>query len=471
MKHGNVRTRFAPAPSGTIHLGNIRAALINIIFAKKHNGKVILRVEDTDKELSSELLIEKLLQDLDWLHLQFDEGVSIGGQYGPYRQSERTEIYQKALNQLVSSNKVYRCFCSKERLEELRQEQVKAKIAPKYDRKCFNYGSDKVKSKIAFGTSFVWRYAINLDEIVVVKDLLRGDIKFEMKHFGDFVLSRSDGSFNFLLANLVDDIDMKISHVIRGEDHLTNSALQTSMYNFFQKPTPQYLHLPIMLDAQGNKLSKSKQNFNLEDLKTNGILPEAICSYLGILGSSLEEDAYSLDELVVRLHPENLSAQPVRYCDDKIAQINQKWLNKLSANSLLKRFENFTGHTISEEKSDLFATGLKVLAKEAMTLKELAGKAEFILDVPQSRESSASLDAIKQDKDLCMQVVEKIRNIVEFLPSIIDQFSTELKISKKDLFQLLRTSCTGKLTGIGMVELFSILPPTEIAKRVETFLN
>ena len=271
----SVRVRFAPSPTGIMHLGNVRAALINYLFAQKNQGTFVLRIEDTDQERNENIFTQRILDDLAWLGLTYTEGPSKSGPYEPYFQSERGLIYQDFLKILEAKNLVYRCFCTIEDIEKKRQRQIALKQPPRYDRTCLRLSPELVTIKVAQSTPFIWRFQLP-DSSIAVHDLARGVIDFDLKNISDFALTRTNGTFTFMFANFVDDLTMKISHVIRGEDHLTNTAGQAALYAALEVDTPIFWHLPIIVNSEGKKLSKRDFGFSLEDLRNAGFLPEAI---------------------------------------------------------------------------------------------------------------------------------------------------------------------------------------------------
>src|SRR3972149_8803029 len=214
-----VRVRFAPSPTGLMHLGNIRSALLNFLFARQKNGIFILRIEDTDSQRNFDPGGKQIFSDLKWLNIDYDEGPEKDGSYGPYFQSQRTNIYQEKLEELHKKNYVYRCFCTVEELEKKRKRQIALKQPPRYDRTCLALSEKEINENIGSKKSYIWRMKINQSENISVDDMARGIIKFDLQNFSDFALTRTDGSFTFIFANCIDDILMRITHVFRGEDH------------------------------------------------------------------------------------------------------------------------------------------------------------------------------------------------------------------------------------------------------------
>ena len=338
-----VRVRFAPSPTGMMHLGNVRAALLNYLFAKQKNGTFLVRIEDTDQERNYDPKAVKIVDDLLWLGLDYDEGPIKGGHYEPYFQSERTAIYQEKLTILEHRSLVYRCFCSVETLEKKRQRQIALKQPPRYDRTCLLLTREEIQKNLENKVPFIWRFKLDQSKIIQIHDLARGTITFDMKNFSDFAVTRTDGSFTFMFANLVDDMVMVISHVIRGEDHLTNTAGQAALYQAFGIELPIFWHLPIIANAHGQKLSKRDFGFSLNDLRHAGYLPEAICNYLAMIGGgSFAKEIMTLDELAQAMNFENLHATGfIRYDVEKLRWLNHKWIQQVPINDLVYRSMQF----------------------------------------------------------------------------------------------------------------------------------
>lgn len=467
-----VRTRFAPAPSGTIHLGNIRAALINLIFAKQHQGKFVLRIEDTDKEKVTEKHINNLLKDLNWLGIFYDEGPEKPGDYAPYFQSKRQEHYYKGLKKIISLNRAYKCFCSKERLEKMREEQVAAKIAPHYDRLCYNLSQSTIEEKLTQQTPFVWRYLINHDEKIELNDLVRGKIFFDMKNFSDFIICRQDHSFNFIFANFIDDVDMQTSHIIRGEDHLSNGALQASLYQLFKLKTPSFIHLPLILDENGQKLSKSDKNFDLHSLKEDGFLPEAICNYLACIGSNLDNKPLNLTEMISSYDFSSLSSQSVRYEMKKIRSLNKKWIEQLSAEELLKKMEEQLTFTKLIGDQNLLYKAIDLGKKSAETLKEVYLNIKSLLTEPKNLtdEIKAELqEKVSPEMKIVLKNIIKQNSLLSF--ELLESIAKEHNLSKQSLFIFIRVACTGLTHGFSIRELLEFFSNNQILKYCEKLLE
>ena len=278
-----VRVRFAPSPTGDLHLGNVRTALYNWLYARHTGGVFILRVEDTDKVRSTDEACENLLDIMDWLGLRWDEGPRVGGPYAPYKQSERTVLYEEYLQKLKDSGKVYPCYCTEEELELERKRQLGRGHMPKYGGKCKKLTLEEIKALDDKGTPSVLRFIVPPGEILV-QDEVRGEVRFPDDQIGDFVLTRSDNSPTYNFTVVVDDALMEVTHVIRGEDHLSNTPKQVLLYQALGFKPPKFAHLSIIKGPDGQKLSKRHGETSVESYKAKGYLPEAFLNYLALLG-------------------------------------------------------------------------------------------------------------------------------------------------------------------------------------------
>jgi glutamyl-tRNA synthetase len=294
-----VRTRFAPSPTGFLHIGGVRTALFSYLFAKSQKGKFILRIEDTDKERSKKEYEEDILESLKWLNIESDEGPDKGGEYGPYRQSEKIGVYSEYLKKLLDENKAYYCFCSEEDLEAQRQYQMSIGEAPHYDGKCSNLSKEEAKNRLEEKKPSVIRFRIEKKK-VKFHDLIRGEVEFDTSLFGDLVIAKDLNSPLYNFSVVIDDYEMKISHVIRGEEHLSNTPKQILLYEALGLPCPEYAHLPLILAPDRTKLSKRHGAASALEYKKLGYLPEAIINFMAFLGWNPggENEIYSMENLI-----------------------------------------------------------------------------------------------------------------------------------------------------------------------------
>ncbi|HBS48509.1 TPA: glutamate--tRNA ligase [Candidatus Dependentiae bacterium] len=470
-----VRVRFAPSPTGKMHLGSVRIALFNYLFAKQKNGSFILRIEDTDTERN---MNSGIIENLNFLNLTYDEGPIVGGSYGPYLQSERTHIYQEKLDELIQNQKIYRCFCTPEELETKKKIQQSKGEPPRYDRTCLHLSDDMIKQKLQEKKPFVWRLAINHDAITEINTLDRGIMKFELKNFTDFAITRSDGSFTFLFTNAVDDWLMKVSHVIRGDDHLSNTAMQAAIYEAFATSMPIFWHLPMICNEEGKILSKRDFGSSLDDLIKEGFLPQTILNYLAAIGTSLNPEVQSLDELVSNYNFEHIHASgAIKYNVEKLKWYNHKWINLLDENLLFSYAKPFINLQFPESNAlsdDKLLYLVNKVKNDAQTLKEIANFLSFYFEQPkvskEELENFLGQEKLKSVFEVIILSLSKTDKI-DFLIEQLKHHATEQNLKIKEIFGSVRYMLTGKFHGLGMHDLLNILEWDEIKNRIDAALK
>lgn len=334
-----VRVRYAPSPTGMQHIGGVRTALFNYLFAKSMGGKFILRLEDTDRTRYGEEYVKNLYETMSWLGIEWDEGGEKGGEYGPYVQSERFELYKKYAEELVQKGEAYYCFCDAERLERIRKIQTENKMAPGYDRNCRHLTAEEIKANLDAGKPHVIRLKVPLEGETKFHDHLLGDIIWKNEDISpDPVLLKSDGFPTYHLANIVDDHFMKISHVMRAQEWIPSTPLHVQMYRAFGWEHPEFCHLPMVNGADGKKLSKRHGSTSLNEFRARGYLPQAIVNYVAMLGCSYEEgkEFYSLPELAAAFKLEHLNKAPAVFDYKKLEYYNGAYIRLLSDEELYK---------------------------------------------------------------------------------------------------------------------------------------
>lgn len=334
-----VRVRYAPSPTGMQHIGGVRTALFNYLFAKSMGGKFILRLEDTDRTRYGEEYVKNLYDTMSWLGIEWDEGGEKGGEYGPYVQSERFELYKKYAEELVQKGEAYYCFCDAERLERIRKIQTENKMAPGYDRNCRHLTAEEIKANLDAGKPHVIRLKVPLEGETKFHDHLLGDIIWKNEDISpDPVLLKSDGFPTYHLANIVDDHFMKISHVMRAQEWIPSTPLHVQMYRAFGWEHPEFCHLPMVNGADGKKLSKRHGSTSLNEFRARGYLPQAIVNYVAMLGCSYEEgkEFYSLPELAAAFKLEHLNKAPAVFDYKKLEYYNGAYIRLLSDEELYK---------------------------------------------------------------------------------------------------------------------------------------
>src|SRR5687768_17313246 len=335
-----VRVRFAPSPTGHLHVGGARTAIFNWLFARHNQGDFLIRVEDTDQARSTSESETMVLDDLRWLGLHWDEGPDNGGPHAPYRQSERTDLYKSIGQQLLSTAHVYRCFCSEEDLEAKRKVAEAAGQPPHYDLTCFRLGQEAVDQRIREGSSFVTRFHVprrdegtTFDGDVTIHDLIRGEVTWKAESLGDFIVRRSDGMPTYNFSVVVDDHDMEITHVIRAEEHLTNTHRQVLIYRALGWDVPQFAHVSLILGSDRTKLSKRHGATSVSAFADEGYLPEAMLNYLTLLGWSSPEGAeiFTRDYAIEHFSLDRVNAAPAVFDQQKLEWLNGQYVHAMSA--------------------------------------------------------------------------------------------------------------------------------------------
>ncbi len=473
-----IRVRFAPSPTGIMHLGNVRTALLNYLFAQQKHGSFIIRIEDTDPDRNFDPQAQQILLDLAWLGLTYDEGAQKGGPYAPYYQSERTAIYQSQLDFLKDKNAVYRCFCTPEELERKRARSIALKIAPRYDRTCLKLTSEQIEINLKEGIPFIWRFKIPEDYVAAVHDLAHDVINFDMNHFSDFPVSRSDGTFTFIFANCVDDMLMNISYVLRGEDHLSNTASQIVLYETFGVKAPLFWHLPIICNVDGKKLSKRDFGFSLNDLKNNGFLPEAITNYLAIIGGgSFEHEIMSMQELIKAMPFDHIKpTSSVKYDVEKLKWVNHKWIQHYDPEQLAQRTLPYIQAAYPQIKNiehHQLINLLQVIKSELTTLNDAVAKLHFYFEEPILSKETI-LEHIPVDLQPTLQaIITKHLSTIENADQFLEQLKSDAKTAQipiKLLFTILRLLLTGSIHGPAIKDIITILGPQESKRRLEKFV-
>lgn len=473
----SIRVRFAPAPTGMMHLGNVRTALMNYLFAQQKDGTFIIRIEDTDSARNYDPEATNILADLAWLGIDFDEGPQKGGPHIPYFQSQRTIFYQKRLQELIARDQVYRCFCSSEELDKKRERQQALKLPPRYDRTCLSLEKEVRDKRSEMGEPSIWRLKLNHEDIVSFTDLARGTLTFEVKNFSDFPLTRQDGSVTFMFANFVDDMDMEITHIFRGEDHLSNTAGQACLYKAFNAPLPIFWHMPILCNIDGRKLSKRDFGFSLRDLKDAGFTPEAIDNYLAIIGGSFDPEIMNTQTIAKVFNFDNVhTTGQIKYDVEKLKWINKQWICLYEPEVLAERclpFIEAAYGTITIGKSELIAA-LQIVKTEMITLSDVVPLLKFLLSPIhvtaieiQACIEKEYLTAIKSVVESSMHALENAEKYAQ----IIKKAAQEKEIPLKQLFWFLRLSLMNNTKGPGIHELVAILGAPEARHRLEKTLN
>lgn len=478
-----IRVRFAPSPTGFPHVGNIRTALYDYLFAKKNNGKFILRIEDTDRKRFVEGAIESIEKALSWLDIEPNEGYGVGGDFGPYLQSERLDIYEKVAKELVNNNQAYICECTAERIENIRAKQKEAKGQIGYDRYCR-------EKKIPFSglddlinNNRVLRFKTPLNGQIKYKDIIRGDINFDISLSDDFILLKADGYPTYNFANVVDDYYMKISHVMRGDEFISTTPKHILIYNALSWEKPVFVHLPVILGPNKTKLSKRHGAVYIGDYKEQGILPEALVNFLALLGWSpkMNQEIMSKDEMINLFSLEGITKSPAVFNIEKLNWINSEYISNMSGKKLLKKSEKIYANSdldLTNVDKDYIIEVLELLRSRISNLCEIPEKTNYFFQIPKKYEEKGWMKRIKNvDKiDIYLkEIKERFKNISEFtkenIESELKETANNLGIKPSILIHALRISTSGFSTGPGIYDLLIQLGKERIVERVDKVLQ
>lgn len=369
-----IRLRLAPSPTGFLHIGNLRTALFGYLLAKSMDGQFILRIEDTDEKREVAGAAESLVKVLNWIGIGFDEGPHLGGAYGPYIQSERKEIYHKYIEELLTRDGAYHCFCSADDLTKMREEQQAEKLPPRYDRRCRNLSKEEVAKRIAAGETYIIRQKLPLDGEVIVHDELRGDISFQCADLEDHALIKSNGVPTYQFASVVDDHLMEISHVTRGDEWLPSFPKNILLYRAFGWEAPVFIHLPLILNKTGGKLSKRQGDVFVEQYRERGYLPEALINFCALLGwhPKHDKEILSLTELEQEFAINGMGASPAVFDEEKLDYYNAWYIRQKTDQELLDLTREYLPAGETEDYLLKVITTVKDRLKHLPEIKELA---------------------------------------------------------------------------------------------------
>ncbi len=488
-----VRVRFPPSPTGLLHVGGGRTALFNYLFAygeAKRLGKeggFTLRIEDTDRNRFVPGATEGIMEIMRWFGLTWDEGPDVGGPHAPYIQSERTDLYKKHAADLVANGKAYPCFCTAERLEQVRADKQARKEAPGYDRHCRNLPKSEVEAKLAAGETHVIRFAMPLDGETTVVDLLRGKMNFQHANLEDLVLLKSDGYATYHLANVVDDHDMEITHIMRGEEWISTAPLHVLLYAAFDWETPAFAHMPLILAPGGGKLSKRHGSTAMEQFRDEGYLPEALLNYLALLGWSLDgsTEIFSKDDLLEKFTLERVNPSPATFDYKKLLWFNQQYINHVI------ELDDLTGRVIPYLiKAELVADGpadashpqfefirsVTALLKDRLELlSEAPDLMSFFFKDELDAYDPALLVPKKTEPAVALQLITAAGSAIAEI-DVTDEAATEarlraladeLGVKAGNLFMPIRVAATGRTQSPGLFETLRVIGNNRLRERID----
>jgi glutamyl-tRNA synthetase len=482
-----VRVRFAPSPTGSLHIGGLRTALFNWLFARHHGGKFILRIEDTDQKRFDPTALDTLKEALQWAGLQWDEGPDVGGEYGPYVQSERLEHYQKWANWLVDNDKAYKCYCTPERLKQVNEEKEARKEPVGYDRHCRNLTDAQRAEEEAKGLKPVIRFKMPLDGETIISDMIRGDVSFANALQQDAVLLKSDGFPTYHLAHVVDDYLMQMSHVIRAIEWLPSAPLHVQLWRAFGWEMPIYAHLPIMLNPDGSKMSKRKPPKDkhgnpipvmVHDYIEAGYLPEAMDNFLANIGWNFGDDReiFTMMEATERFDLTRINPANSTYPTEKLPWLNGEYIREMPVEELARRLRPILERAGLEVNVDVLLKVTPLVQTRIKTLNDVIPMAGFMFQEEFKPVTADSLIQKNMDWDKTKTVLEHayqiLSNLSDFSHTAQEEamrgLADELELKPNQVFGTLRVAVTGQQVSTPLFETMEILGKDVSMDRIKS---
>lgn len=487
-----VRLRFAPSPTGYLHIGGLRTALYCYLYAKNQGGSYILRIEDTDQTRFVEGAMENLIDSLTWAGVKHDEGVYVEdgkivqkGEYGPYIQSQRLDIYKKYINELLDKGYAYYCFCSKERLDEVREAQRAEGKTPMYDKHCLNLSKEEIEKKIAAGEEYVIRLKVPENKDITWTDPVKGEITINTSEVDDQVLIKSDGFPTYHFAVVVDDHLMGITHAVRGEEWLTSTPKQKILYDYFGWDMPQFIHLPTVLNKDKKKLSKRQGDVATSDFRDKGYLPEALDNYLALVGWSPKDnkEILSMQELIEEFSFERVSKTGGVFDIDKLNWINNHYIKEASAERIAKLAvpsivkAGYMTEEEAKEKFDWIVLVTDALKERLNYVSEIVDHINIFFGDTVTFETEEAFEIVKGEhvKGLIEAFIEELEAIdeinEEFASGIFNVLKAKTGAKGKNLFMPVRCAVTGQQHGPDMGKILIALGKEKTLNRLKELLT
>lgn len=469
-----VRTRYAPSPTGFMHIGNLRTAIFEYLLAKKYNGDFILRIEDTDQEREVEGAIDFIYNTLDLCGFKIDEGPNNEGNFGPYIQSKRKDIYKEYALKLVEMGKAYYCFCSEEELTKMREKADARKKPFLYDGRCSRLSKEKIEENLKNNIPYVIRQKMPKEGVTIVEDLIYGKVKIDNSILDDQILLKSDGFPTYNFANVIDDHLMEITHVIRGKEYLDQTAKYNLLYETFGWEKPTYIHVAMVLGEDGNKLSKRNGDASFMDLYNEGYLPEAIVNYLSLLGWSPEtnQEVFSMEELISNFNEERISKSSSQYDVKKLKWFNHQYINKMDDEKYLSWIKKYFSNEC--DKSEEWLNHLLLIYKSHLNygkeINELTSSffnKEFVID-GEAKEFMESDEVIPKVVEVFKEEIKSTSNwSVETLQEVINNVKEKAGVKGKMLFMPIRIAASGIMHGPELADTLYLIGKEEILNRLK----
>ena len=479
-----MRVRFAPSPTGPFHIGGARSALFNWLLARRYGGQLILRIEDTDLERSTRESEENIKAALRWLGINWDEGIDVGGDHGPYRQTERLPIYAEYTERLLASGKAYRCYCTDEELEAERQELMANGQTPRYRGKCRNLSDEEEQQLIAAGRKPTIRFRVPENQNITFHDAVRGTVSFDSNGIGDYVIVKSDGIPVYNYAVVLDDALMKITHVVRAEEHLSNTPRQILLYQALGLPLPIFGHVSLILGKDRSKMSKRHGATSVEQYKALGYLPEALVNFLALLGWSPvgEQEIFSSAELIELFSLDHVAKNPAVFDIDKLNWINSQYLKRLDLDSLTEmalphlRDAGLIDAELTAERKAWVTQVVGAVREYISFAAQIPEHAAVFFQDEITMENDETADVLR-DPDV-PQVMEAFLNKLaamdpvdgEQVQAALKAVGKELKLGGKKVFMPVRVALTGKMHGPELIALIPLLGVARTTARIRRSL-
>jgi glutamyl-tRNA synthetase len=473
---GPVRVRFAPSPTGYLHVGGARTALFNWLFARNHGGVFVLRIEDTDKIRSTEESIGGILSSLDWLGLDWDEGPGVGGDYEPYFQTQRLPFYQAVVEQLLERGSAYYCYCTQEELQARRRAALASGQAPRYDRRCRHLSNRERAALEAEGRKPAVRFAMPLEGETVVHDLIRGEVHFANEQLDDLVIMKSEATPTYNFAVVVDDMLMKISHVIRGDEHLANTPRQIRIYEALGYELPRFAHVSMILGEDGAKLSKRHGATALSDFRDSGYLPEAMFNFLALLGWAYDDktELMSREEIVERFTLEKINPSPAIFSRDKLEWMNGVYIRDLEEDDLVARLMPFLQQAGLSADEGTMHRLVPLIQERMKRLTDVVDLVDFFF-TEDLRYDPQLLIGKKMDPATSLEALRRAYQVLEEMPSFDEEtleaslrgLTEELGLKAGQLFGIVRVAVTGKVVAPPLFGTLNILGQERVLVRLQ----
>lgn len=478
-----LKVRFAPSPTGPLHIGGARSALFNYLLARKHNGTFIVRSEDTDIERSSRESEHNILEALRWLGIEWNEGIEVGGENGPYRQTERLELYREYTDKLLAHGHAYHCYCSEEELEQERQELTAKGETPRYLGKCRHLTPEQKAAYEAEGRQPVVRFKVPEGKQILIRDLVRGDVVFESDGIGDYIIVKSDGIPTYNFAVVVDDISMSITHVIRGEEHLSNTPRQVLIYEALSVPVPEFAHISLILNTEGRKMSKRDGDTAVIDYQNKGYLPEAVINFIVLMGWSPpgEEQFFTLEQLADKFALDRVSKSPAVFDLNKLNWINAHYLKEAAPERLaelalphLRDVGVMPTGEISTEQRAWASAFVQAVIEHVSYLAQVKDYVHYFYGGQALEPDEEAREVLRGEQ--VPQVLEAFKSkmaesklvTAEDAKAMLKQLTKELKIGAKFVFMPVRAALTGRVHGPDLDKIIALLGPDDVLHRLET---